>query len=574
VKVKLPDKFEALVVRCWASRWPLPLALCLGGALLVLLHGNPLEAQEMRWLDQVLRWRAKLGLAPSPDPHIVHLDLDTDDLDKLPDLVAEYRNVADLITEASDLGASVIVFDIVFGRGSRESAQPILEAIERAKSNNCSVVLAEFLDGPLEVKRSFPFGQRLRPSGLTNVQSDADGVLRRYAFVHRGPDGLEPSLALAAYLAWRRLDWGKVNRSPERGIVNWTELSADYSALKPRQVSVAPAVLNFRTDWDASGAGSFRHYSRAKLRSLHSIRQSSPDPSASPLVNRIVLVSWVAAGVGDVGTTPLGSNQPKALVHSTALSDLIQDSSLVRVPRLIEAAAFGFLLPLVLATRLCRGTALLFLWWIFGTAAVLALGCALIITTGYIMGSVAMGSLWTAMVIGELARRALPSPTEPQTRPQEVQEKVGLETKKLSEAVYDVFLAHNNQDKPAVLAIAAALKRRGLSPWIDVEQIPPGRWFQDVIQPAILEVRSTAIFLGPGGLGRWQALELRAFVSQCVERQMPVIPVLLPGVDEIPKSLVFLRELNWVRFHRSPDEAEALDRLVWGITGHKPAKRP
>jgi TIR domain-containing protein len=106
-----------------------------------------------------------------------------------------------------------------------------------------------------------------------------------------------------------------------------------------------------------------------------------------------------------------------------------------------------------------------------------------------------------------------------------------------------------------------------------VEQIPPGRWFQDVIQAAILEVRSTAIFLGPGSLGRWQALELRAFVSQSVERQIPVIPVLLPGVKEIPPALAFLRELNWVSFHRSPDEEEPLDRLVWGITGRKPTTR-
>src|SRR4029077_4785349 len=101
----------------------------------------------------------------------------------------------------SDLGASVVVLDIVFGRGSRESAQPILDAIERAKSKNCSVVLAEFVHGgPPEIARSFPFGERLRPSGLANVQPDADGVLRRYAFIQRGPDGLEPSLALAAYL--------------------------------------------------------------------------------------------------------------------------------------------------------------------------------------------------------------------------------------------------------------------------------------------------------------------------------------------------------------------------------------
>ena len=141
--MKLPDNFEVLLARCWASRWTLPLALWLGGALLLLIHGNPLEIQEMHWLDQVLRWRADLRLAPAADPHIVHLDLDTDDLDK-PDVAAEYRNVGDIITEASELGASVIVLDIVFGRGSRESAQPILDAIERAKSNNCSVVLAEF----------------------------------------------------------------------------------------------------------------------------------------------------------------------------------------------------------------------------------------------------------------------------------------------------------------------------------------------------------------------------------------------------------------------------------------------
>jgi hypothetical protein len=146
-----------------------------------------------------------------------------------------------------------------------------------------------------------------------------------------------------------------------------------------------------------------------------------------------------------------------------------------------------------------------------------------------------MGSLWTAMVVGELARRYHTKPAPPPDAP-------GLprESKKVSPPVYDVFLAHS-RDKPAVSAVAAALKRRGLTPWIDVEQIPPGRWFQDVIQAAILEVKSTAIFLGPGSLGRWQALELRAFVSQCVERQIPVIPVLLPGVKEIPPALVFLR---------------------------------
>lgn len=137
---------------------------------------------------------------------------------------------------------------------------------------------------------------------------------------------------------------------------------------------------------------------------------------------------------------------------------------------------------------------------------------------------------------------------------------------------FDVFLAHNSGDKPHVEAIAEKLKQQDLKPWIDKEQIPPGRWFQDVIQQAISDVKSAAIFLGPSGLGKWQIVELRAFISRCVEANIPVIPVLLPGVDEIPEDLLFLKELNWVSF-KSIDDFEALDNLVWGITGEQP-KRP
>lgn len=136
---------------------------------------------------------------------------------------------------------------------------------------------------------------------------------------------------------------------------------------------------------------------------------------------------------------------------------------------------------------------------------------------------------------------------------------------------FDVFLAHNNFDKDAVSIIADHLKGRGLYPWVDKEQIPPGRWFQDVIQQVIPKIKSAAVFIGPKGLGKWQTLELRAFISQCVEHDIPVIPVLLPGVQDISSYLVFLKELNSVRFSNLND-SEALDNLVWGITGKNPHK--
>jgi hypothetical protein len=134
---------------------------------------------------------------------------------------------------------------------------------------------------------------------------------------------------------------------------------------------------------------------------------------------------------------------------------------------------------------------------------------------------------------------------------------------------FDVFLAHNRADKRAVAAIGDALKQRGLNPWLDSEQIPPGRWFQDVIQQAIPQVQSAAVFIGTHGVGNWQQLELRTFVAECVDAALPVIPVLLPGVDGIPVQYRFLRELNWVRFGETLNDPGALDALEWGITGRR-----
>lgn len=130
---------------------------------------------------------------------------------------------------------------------------------------------------------------------------------------------------------------------------------------------------------------------------------------------------------------------------------------------------------------------------------------------------------------------------------------------------FDVFLAHHSNDKPAVRKIAEELRAYGINPWIDEEQIPPGRWFQDHIERAIGLVGSAAIILGREGLGRWEKAELKAFVAECVEHELPVIPVLLPGAS-MPKDLKFLKQLTWVCFEKSLEEKEPMNRLRWGIT--------
>ncbi len=136
----------------------------------------------------------------------------------------------------------------------------------------------------------------------------------------------------------------------------------------------------------------------------------------------------------------------------------------------------------------------------------------------------------------------------------------------------DAFLAHNSKDKPQVRLIANKLRQYDLHVWLDEEQIIPGQIFQVEIQKAIQKVSSAVIFIGHEGLGRWQTHELPALYSQFVQAEniTTVIPVLLPGVNEIPKDLLFLAQHHWVSFSEGIDDVKALESLVWGITGLKP----
>jgi tetratricopeptide (TPR) repeat protein len=135
-------------------------------------------------------------------------------------------------------------------------------------------------------------------------------------------------------------------------------------------------------------------------------------------------------------------------------------------------------------------------------------------------------------------------------------------------ATFDVFLSHKSQDKEAVTEIAQALKDRGLRPWLDASELIPGRRWQEALEQILEEVRTTAVLVGRDGLGAWEKPEMRAAISESVDRNLPVIPVLLPGAPAKPKLPLFLREFTWVDLRRGVTR-EGIDQLVWGIEGKK-----
>jgi formylglycine-generating enzyme required for sulfatase activity len=135
---------------------------------------------------------------------------------------------------------------------------------------------------------------------------------------------------------------------------------------------------------------------------------------------------------------------------------------------------------------------------------------------------------------------------------------------------FDVFLCHNSVDKPQVKKIAEQLQQYDLKPWLDIWELPPGRSWQRLLEKQIEQISSAAVFVGEDGFGPWQKQELYAFLSEFVNRDCPVIPILLPNAPTKPELPVFLRQFTWVDFRKS--DPDPMYQLRWGITGKKPPK--
>lgn len=139
---------------------------------------------------------------------------------------------------------------------------------------------------------------------------------------------------------------------------------------------------------------------------------------------------------------------------------------------------------------------------------------------------------------------------------------------KSPDAKFAVFLCHNSKDKPDVRLIRKKLENSGIKTWFDEEQLRPGTAWQVVLEEQISSIESAAVFVGRSGIGPWQDMEMRAFLSEFINRRLPVIPVILASATAVPELPIFLRQLTWVDFRRN--QSNAMARLIWGITGKKP----
>ena len=77
------------------------------------------------------------------------------------------------------------------------------------------------------------------------------------------------------------------------------------------------------------------------------------------------------------------------------------------------------------------------------------------------------------------------------------------------------------------------------------------------------------MLVGSSGVGPWQSQEIMAFLREFVERDCPVIRCCYRTVISRRFPGCY-RAMTWVDLAND----DALDRLVWGITGEKPWLTP
>ncbi|KAF0180905.1 MAG: sulfatase-modifying factor protein [Limisphaerales bacterium] len=103
---------------------------------------------------------------------------------------------------------------------------------------------------------------------------------------------------------------------------------------------------------------------------------------------------------------------------------------------------------------------------------------------------------------------------------------------------FDLFLSYNAEDRATVLLFRELLKEVGVYGWMDVHDIGLGSNDQAQLDAALLNCRGGVIFLGAGGIGRWQQLEIRSLVNRYGRKgEGPLVLVIIHPKAAMPPTL-------------------------------------
>jgi energy-coupling factor transporter ATP-binding protein EcfA2 len=135
-------------------------------------------------------------------------------------------------------------------------------------------------------------------------------------------------------------------------------------------------------------------------------------------------------------------------------------------------------------------------------------------------------------------------------------------------AASDVFLSYSRADAGAVEAVRARLSEAGVTSFLDRTKLPAGQPWQPFLEKELGRSGAVAVFLGPR-MGSWQHREVQvALDRQGREHDFPVIPILLPGLDDEPTGFLSLQ--TWIDLRADLHDPAQFQTLIAAI--HREAK--
>jgi energy-coupling factor transporter ATP-binding protein EcfA2 len=127
--------------------------------------------------------------------------------------------------------------------------------------------------------------------------------------------------------------------------------------------------------------------------------------------------------------------------------------------------------------------------------------------------------------------------------------------------VFDVFVSYARADWRHAADIDSVLRARGLKPFFDRRNLPPGLPWVQALEWAINAAKAAIVLIGPHGLGNTQQYERDlALYRQTRDPTFPVVPVILPQAA-IDRPFNFLQILTWIDFSHVANVSDAPDVL-------------
>lgn len=145
---------------------------------------------------------------------------------------------------------------------------------------------------------------------------------------------------------------------------------------------------------------------------------------------------------------------------------------------------------------------------------------------------------------------------------------VMLEQKQQNDA-YDVYICYDEADETEVMDIGEKLKAEGILPWFDILEVKPGTPEKRRQEQQIRKIPAAAVFVGQNKIVDRQELQMYSFIDEFIDRDIPVIPVILTNAPKDLRLPPYLGNFGRVDFRRSVPEP--IGQLIWGITGTRPS---